>query len=78
MEKFNVTYQQIYPWVKKYEEKGIDGLIDRRGKTKPESEISEIDRLKAQNKLLESEKMRLEMENSFVTKPSNVLKNWQR
>lgn len=72
MEKFNVTYQQIYLWVKKYEEKGIDGLIDRRGKAKPESEISEIDRLKAQNKLLESEKLRLEMEVNVLKKLTEV------
>ena len=28
MEKYNVSYQQIYLWVHKYEQKGIDGLID--------------------------------------------------
>ncbi|MCC8013957.1 MAG: helix-turn-helix domain-containing protein, partial [Eubacterium sp.] len=72
MEKFNVTYQQIYLWVKKYEEKGIDGLVDRRGKAKPEAEISEIDRLKAQNKMLESEKMRLEMEVNVLKKLAEI------
>lgn len=33
-EKYNVSYQQIYSWVRKYEELGVDGLIDRRGKRK--------------------------------------------
>ena len=30
--KFNVSYQQVYQWVKKYKEKGDSGLEDRRGK----------------------------------------------
>ena len=30
--KFNVSYQQVYQWVKKYKEKGEAGLEDRRGK----------------------------------------------
>ena len=30
--KFNVSYQQVYQWVKKYKEKGDAGLEDRRGK----------------------------------------------
>ena len=30
--KFNVSYQQVYQWVKKYQEKGDAGLEDRRGK----------------------------------------------
>ena len=30
--KFNVSYQQVYQWVKKFKEKGEAGLEDRRGK----------------------------------------------
>lgn len=30
--KFNVSYQQVYQWVKKFKEKGEPGLEDRRGK----------------------------------------------
>ena len=30
--KFNVSYQQVYQWVKKLKEKGNAGLEDRRGK----------------------------------------------
>ena len=30
--KFNVSYQQVYQWVKKFKEMGIAGLEDRRGK----------------------------------------------
>lgn len=30
--KYNVSYQQVYQWAKKYKEKGEAGLEDRRGK----------------------------------------------
>lgn len=72
MEKYNVSYQQIYLWVRKYEEKGIDGLIDRRGKAKAESDLTEVDRLKAQNRILEAEKRRLEMEINVLKKLQEV------
>ena len=52
--KFNVSYQQVYQWVKKYREMGDAGLEDRRGKRKkdqtPRTELEkaqiEIERLK--------------------------------
>lgn len=72
IEKFHVSYQQIYLWVRKYEEKGIDGLVDRRGMAKPESAITDVDKLKAQNKLLQVEKERLEMEVNVLKKLAEV------
>ena len=54
IETYNVSYQQIYSWVKKYEEKGVEGLTDRRGKTKPESELTEEERLRQENKILQA------------------------
>jgi len=72
MEKYNVSYQQVYLWVRKYEQKGIDGLIDGRGKAKAESDLTEVDRLKAQNQILEAEKKRLEMEINVLKKLQEV------
>ena len=72
MKQYNVSYQQIYLWVRKYEQKGIDGLIDGRGKSKAESDLTEIDRLKAQNQILEAEKKRLEMEINVLKKLQEV------
>lgn len=72
MEKFNVSYQQIYLWVRKYETKGVDGLIDRRGKVKPKSDITEVDRLKAEYKLLEAKNKQLEMEVNVLKKLAEV------
>ena len=34
METYQVSYQQVYSWVRKYEASGVDGLVDRRGKLK--------------------------------------------
>lgn len=72
IEKYKVSYQQIYLWVKKYKEKGIEGLKDRRGKAKPESEYTEIDKLKIKNRMLEAEKQELEMELKILKKLQEV------
>lgn len=40
IETYKVSYQQIYSWAKKYDEKGVQGLVDRRGKSKPEEELT--------------------------------------
>jgi len=68
IETYGVSYQQIYAWVRKYEAKGIEGLSDRRGKAKPESEMTETDKLKAQIKILEAKNYDLEMENALIKK----------
>jgi transposase len=72
MDKYKVSYQQIYLWVKKYNEKGIDGLLDRRGKAKPEFELTKADRLRAENKMLEAKNVELEMENRLLKKMQEV------
>ena len=72
MDKFKVSYQQIYSWIRKYDEKGVDGLIDRRGKAKLESELTDEDRLKARNNLLEAENDRLRLENAILKKLQEI------
>lgn len=71
-EKYKVSYQQVYSWVMKYKVKGIDALQDGRGKRKKESEMSELEKLKAQNKLLEAENRRQLMEIEFLKKLDEV------
>lgn len=68
IEKYGVSYQQIYSWVRKYEEKGIDGLADKRGRTKPEEEMTEIEKLRAENRILQAKNLDLEIENAFIKK----------
>lgn len=66
--KLQVSYQQVYQWVQKYNKFGVDGLIDRRGKRKAEEGLTEVEKLKLENKLLKAEKRRIELENAFLKK----------
>lgn len=68
VETYNISYQQIYAWVRKYEEKGVEGLSDRRGKAKPESELTEEDRLRQENKILQAKIKDQEMEIALLKK----------
>ena len=68
MEKYGVSYQQIYSWVRKYETKGVEGLTDRRGKAKSEDALTEADRLRMENKILQAKLKDMEMENKLLKK----------
>ena len=52
-ERFEVSYQQIYTWVRKYNDYGEPGLIDRRGKQGVNSLCGEEE--KATNRLRQLE-----------------------
>lgn len=68
VEKYGVSYQQIYSWVRKYKKNGAEGLQDKRGKRKDESEMTELEKLRAENRLLEAHNKHLEMENAVLKK----------
>ena len=68
IQPYGVSYQQIYAWVRKYEERGIDGLKDGRGRTKPVEEMSETERLHMENKILKAQLKDAEMENKLLKK----------
>lgn len=72
IEKYQVSYQQLYNWVRKYEEHGAEGLSDKRGKRKPESEMTEMERLRAENKLLQAENRHKEMEIDILKKLQEI------
>jgi transposase-like protein len=71
-DKFKVSYQQVYAWVRKYEANGYEALMDRRGKRKEAAELTESEKLSAQLKLIEAENRRLKMENDFLKKLNEV------
>mgnify|MGYP000848382090 CR=1 FL=1 len=71
-DKFQVSYQQVYSWVNKYLKDGVEGLQDRRGRRKPENEMSEIEKLKAQNKLLEAEIRKKQIEIDLLKKLQEI------
>lgn len=71
-QKFEVSYQQVYTWTRKYESSGVEALQDKRGKRKSKSDMSELESLKAQNKLLEAQNRRQQMEIDFLKKLKEI------
>jgi len=78
IERYDISYQQIYAWVRKYEKDGPEGLSDRRGKRKDEASMSEVERLRAQLKLKEAENLRLQMENELLKKLEALERGWDK
>ena len=68
IEKYGVSYQQIYSWVRKYKEIGVDGLRDGRGRTKPVEEMTDIEKLHAENRLLKAQLRDKEVEMLLLKK----------
>ena len=46
---YDVSYSQVYSWVKKYDTYGEDGLTDKRGHHKTDDEVDELERLRREN-----------------------------
>ena len=46
---YDVSYSQVYTWVKKYTADGDAGLEDRRGHHKTDDEVDELERLRREN-----------------------------
>ena len=61
IKQYGVSYSQLYGWVRKYENEGASGLLDRRGKRKTEESMTEVEKLQAQLKLQKAENLRLQM-----------------
>ena len=70
--QFNVSYNQVYQWVKKYENGGQDALQDGRGRKKASEELTEAERHKLEMKKLEYENERLRAENAFLKKLKEI------
>ena len=67
--KHNVSYQQVYGWVKRFKELGEAGLEDRRGKRKSDQEPrSEVEELKIKMAQLEHELYMTKMERDLLKK----------
>ena len=70
--KYSISYQQARNYTVKYEAGGVEALRDRRGRTKPMDEMSELERLRAENRILRAEKEHAEMEVSFLKKLDEI------
>ncbi|WEV56048.1 helix-turn-helix domain-containing protein [Ligilactobacillus acidipiscis] len=72
MKKYDVSYSQVYSWVRKYRKQGQAGLADRRGKslaTKPQLSEKEAQTLRIKE---------LEARNQYLEAENDLLKNWKR
>lgn len=49
---YDVSYSQVYSWVRKYDRDGEDRLKDWRGRHKSDTEVDELKRLRRENKRL--------------------------
>lgn len=71
-EKYQISYQQARSYTVKYETGGVEALQDNRGKRKNPDAMSELERLRAEVKILKAEKERAEMEASFLKKLDEI------
>ena len=64
--QYQVSYQQARSYTVKYDAGGVEVLRDNRGKRKNHDEMSELEKLRAEVKILRAEKQCAEMEASFL------------
>lgn len=73
IEKYGISYQQIYSWVRKFEKEGSRGLEDRRGKgLESKSNLTNEEELLLKLKQLEERNRLLEMENGLLKKLQEI------
>ena len=65
---FDVSYSQVYSWVRKYEKQGEDGLMDKRGRHKSDEEVDEMERLRRENQRLKRQLEESAMLNELLKK----------
>jgi len=69
---YQVSYQQVYQWVKKYEDGGDEALKDKRGNKKDDASLTPEEKINLQMKKLERENERLRAENLFLKKLEEI------
>lgn len=65
---YDVSYSQVYSWVKKYDANGEEGLLDKRGHHKTDDEVDELERLRRENLRLKRKLQESEMANQLLKK----------
>jgi transposase len=69
----NVSYQQVYTWVRKINEHGANGIEDRRGQRRGAKEpLTDEEKLQAEIAQLKAQNYRLQMENDYLKKLDEV------
>lgn len=70
--EYNCSYGQVYSWARKYTQYGISGLYDKRGRNKPNEELNEIEKLRAENRMLKIQSKHQEMEIDLLKKLEDI------
>lgn len=70
--EYEVSYTQVYQWVKKYLENGEEGLVDNRGKHKSDDEVDETELLRRKVARLERQLEETKMENILLKKVKEI------
>ena len=70
--RYDVSYSQVYSWVKKYLSEGEEGLLDCRGKRKVESQLTELEKVQRENKILKATVKELQMERELLKKVQEI------
>lgn len=52
---YDVSYSQVYSWVKKYDQFGDDALVDSRGHHKSDDEVDDVERMRREILRLQKE-----------------------
>ena len=72
-QKYQVSYQQVYQWVKKYKEKGEAGLEDRRGlRKKDQTPRTELEKAQIEIERLKHELYMAQMERDLLKKLDEI------
>ena len=58
---YDVSYSQVYSWVKKYDANGEEALTDKRGRHKTDDEVDELERLRRENARLKRQLVEKDM-----------------
>lgn len=75
-DKYDVSYQQVYQWVRKYKKDGINALKDGRGRKKSVEELTPEEIIELKFKKLEAENKRLRAENALLKKLEELERGW--
>lgn len=70
--QYDVTYQQVYQWVRKFEDGGEESLQDRRGRIKSVEAYTPEEKLRLKIKKIERENERLRAENLLLKKLEEI------
>lgn len=71
-EKHGVSYNNVYSWVQKYKDHGPAGLVDGRGRGKPDELQTAEEKLRTENAALRARNEYLETENAALKKLEEV------